>query len=84
MQRRRRAAYISAMAATTPESGAQFQVVVDGIVRTYRSDRGTAILAAQFLQLWNPGASIVITDLSDGSIDCFGGSAPGGASVAQN
>ncbi len=48
--------------------GAHFEIKVDGIVRTHRDVRETAIEAARFLQQRNPGAKIVITDLRDGSV----------------
>jgi hypothetical protein len=48
-------------------SGAQFEIKVDGVVRTHRDVRDTAMEAAQFLRLRNPGAKIVVTDLRDGS-----------------
>ncbi len=47
--------------------GAHFEIKVDGIVRTHRDVRDTAIEAARFLQQRNPNAKIVITDLRDGS-----------------
>jgi hypothetical protein len=47
--------------------GAQFEIKVDGVVRTHRDDRGTAIEAARLLQQRNPGAKIAVTDLRDGS-----------------
>lgn len=40
---------------------------MDGIVRTHRDFRETAIEAARFLQQRNPDAKIAITDLGDGS-----------------
>ena len=50
-----------------PASGAQFEIKVDGIVRTHRDFREAAVEAARFLQQRNPGAQIAITDLRDGS-----------------
>ena len=47
--------------------GAQFEISVDGVVRSHRDVRDAAIEAARFLQTRNPGAKIVITDLRDGS-----------------
>jgi hypothetical protein len=43
------------------------------VVRTHRDFRETAIEAARFLQQRVPAASIVITDLRDGSLVPFGG-----------
>ena len=48
-------------------TGAHFENNVDGMVRTHRDLRDTAIEAARFLQQRNPSARIVITDLRDGS-----------------
>jgi hypothetical protein len=42
-------------------------VKVDGVVRSHRDFRETAIEAARLLQQRNPNAKIVITDLRDGS-----------------
>jgi hypothetical protein len=47
--------------------GAIFEIKVDGVVRTHRVQRDTAIEAARFLQQRNPGAKIEIRDLRDGS-----------------
>jgi hypothetical protein len=52
---------------TTAASGAQFEIMVYGIVRTHRDFRETAVEAARFLQQRNPGAQIATTDLLDGS-----------------
>jgi len=48
-------------------NGAHYEIAVDGVVRTHRDARDTAIEAARFLQQRNPGARIVITDLRNGS-----------------
>jgi hypothetical protein len=47
--------------------GANFEIKVDGIVRTHRDERDTAIEAARSLQQRNPGAKVAITDLRDGA-----------------
>jgi hypothetical protein len=52
---------------TTAARGAHFEIKVDGMVRTHHDLRETAIDTARFLQQRNPGATIVITDLRDGS-----------------
>ena len=52
---------------TREASGAQFEIKVDGVVRTHRDFRETAIEAARSLQQRNPSAKIEITDLRDGS-----------------
>jgi hypothetical protein len=44
-----------------------FEIRIDGVVRTHRLQRNTAIEAAHYLQQRNPAAEIVITDLRDGS-----------------
>jgi hypothetical protein len=48
-------------------TGAQFEIKIGGIVRTHRDERDTAIEAARFLKQSTPAASVVITDLRDGS-----------------
>jgi RNase P/RNase MRP subunit POP5 len=60
---------------TTASRGAHFELKVDGIVRTHRDERDTAIEAARLLQQRIPGAKIVITDLRDGSVASFDRSA---------
>ena len=52
---------------TREASRAQFEITVDGIVRTHRDFRETAIEAARLLQQRIPAAKITITDLRDGS-----------------
>jgi hypothetical protein len=52
---------------TREASGAQFEIKIDGVVRTHRDFRDTAIEAARFLQQRNPGSKIEIRDLRDGS-----------------
>ncbi len=47
--------------------GAMFEIKVDGVPRSYRDVRETAIEAARFLQQRNPAAKIAVTDLRDGS-----------------
>jgi len=54
------------MALKSGVAGAQFEIAVDGAVRTHRDDRDIAIEAARFLHLRNLNATIVITDLRDG------------------
>ena len=48
--------------------GAYFEIRIDGMVRTHRDVRETAIEAARFLQIRNPGAKIAVTDLRDGAV----------------
>ncbi len=54
---------------TTP--GAHFEIKVDGVVRTHRDVRETAIEAPRFLQERQPGSKVVVTDLRDGSVVPF-------------
>ncbi len=54
---------------TTP--GAHFENKVDGVVRTHRDVRETAIEAPRFLQERQPGSKVVVTDLRDGSVVPF-------------
>jgi len=56
---------------TREASGGQFEIKVDGLVRTHRDFRETAIAAARLLQQRNPAAKILITDLRDGSAVSF-------------
>ena len=49
-------------------SGAHFEIKVDGIVRTHRDLRETAIEAARNLQRTTPGAKIAVTHLRDGTV----------------
>ncbi len=58
---------------TREATGTQFEIKVDGIVRSHRDVRDTAIEAARFLQQRNPNAKIVITDLRDGSVIAHNG-----------
>jgi bifunctional non-homologous end joining protein LigD len=50
---------------------AHFEIKVDGLVRTHRAFRETAIMAARLLRQRNPGAAILVTDLRDGSSVSF-------------
>ena len=52
---------------TAKTSGAHFEIKVDGIVRTHRDVRDTAVEAARLLQQRNPGAKIEVSDLRNGS-----------------
>ncbi len=55
--------------------GSMFEIKVDGVPRSYRDVRETAIEAARFLQQRNPGSKITITDMRDGSAVSFDRSA---------
>jgi hypothetical protein len=48
-------------------AGAHFEIRIDGVVRTHRDERNTAIEAARFLKKRQPGAKVLITDLRDDS-----------------
>ena len=48
-------------------TGADYEIKIDGVVRSHHDLREPAIEAARFLQTRNPGATIVITDLRGGS-----------------
>ena len=52
---------------TREASGTDFEIKVDGVPRSYRDVRETAIEAARFLQQRNPNARIAVADLRDGS-----------------
>jgi hypothetical protein len=52
---------------TREGSSAKFAIKLDGIVRTHRDFRETAVEAARFLQMLNPTAKVIVTDLRDGS-----------------
>ena len=56
------------MTSVNHPTGAQFEIKVDGLVRTHRDVRETAVEAAWFLQQRNPSAKIVVTDLREGSV----------------
>jgi hypothetical protein len=57
---------------TREASGGQFEIKVDGVVRSHRDFRETAIEAARFFQQRLPASKVVITDLRDGSVVPFG------------
>ncbi len=56
---------------TREATGAQFEIAVDGIVRSHRDFRETAIEAARFQQQRLPAAKITVTDLRDGAVVPF-------------
>jgi hypothetical protein len=55
------------MTSVNDPNGAHFEISVDGVPRSHRAVRETAIEAAQFLQQRNPGAKIAVGDLRDGA-----------------
>ena len=46
--------------------GAQFEISIDGVPRTYRDQRDIALLAAQNLKSRNPNSVIRLKDLKTG------------------
>ena len=55
------------MTSVNDPKGANFEIKVDGIVRTHRDVKENAIDAARELAKRNPGVEILVTDLRDGS-----------------
>ena len=47
-------------------TGAQFEISVDGVPRTYRDRKELALLAAQILRSRNPNSAIKLKDLQTG------------------
>ena len=47
-------------------TGAQFEISVDGVPRTYRDRKDLALLAAQTLKSRNPNCAIKLKDLQTG------------------
>ena len=47
-------------------TGAQFEVSIDGVPRTYRDRKDLALLAARFLKSRNPNSVIRLKDLKSG------------------
>jgi hypothetical protein len=47
-------------------TGAQFEISVDGVPRTYRDRKDLALLAAQILKSRNPNSAIKLKDLQTG------------------
>jgi hypothetical protein len=46
--------------------GAQFEISIDGMPRTYRDLKPIAIEAAEFLKRKHPHAAVVVKDLQSG------------------
>jgi hypothetical protein len=46
--------------------GARYEIIVDGIVRTYRDAPDIALEAANVLKACNPHAKVIVRDLSTG------------------
>ena len=47
-------------------SGAQFEISIDGVPRTYRDRKDLALLAAQILKSKNPNSVVKLKDLQTG------------------
>ena len=47
-------------------TGAQFEISIDGVPRTYRDQKDLALLAAQILKSRNPNGVVRLKDLKTG------------------
>ena len=47
-------------------TGAQFEISIDGVPRTYRDQKDLALLAAQILKSRNPNGVVSLKDLRTG------------------
>jgi hypothetical protein len=47
-------------------TGAQFEISIDGVPRTYRDRKDLALLAAQILKSRNPNSVVKLKDLQTG------------------
>ena len=47
-------------------TGAQFEISIDGVPRTYRDRKDLALLAAQILKYRNPNSVVKLKDLQTG------------------
>jgi hypothetical protein len=47
-------------------TGAQFEISIDGVPRTYRDQKDLALLAAQILKSRNPNSVVRLKDLKTG------------------
>lgn len=47
-------------------TGAQFEISIDGVPRTYRDQKELALLAAQILKFKNPHSAVRLKDLKPG------------------
>ena len=48
-------------------TGAQFEISIDGVPRTYRDQKELALLAAQILKSRNPNSAVKVKDLKSGA-----------------
>jgi hypothetical protein len=51
---------------STAMTGAQFEISIDGVPRTYRDRKELALLAAQILKSRNPNSVVKVKDLKTG------------------
>jgi hypothetical protein len=51
-----------------PQTGANFEIAVDGVPRSYRVYKQIAIDSARFLTTKNPGAKLTVRDLTTGEV----------------
>lgn len=63
-------------------SGAHFEIKMDGVVRSYRDIRETAVEAARFLQQRSPIAKIAVTDRRVSALNALTGIATASSVVA--
>jgi hypothetical protein len=49
-----------------PNHGAQFEIFIDGVPRTYRDRKELAMQAAEYLKSRNPHSVVEIKDLQSG------------------
>ena len=49
-----------------PNTGAQFEISVAGVPRSYRDVRGMALEGAEFLKATNPRDEVAVRDLETG------------------
>ena len=47
-------------------TGAQFEISIDGVPRTYRNQKDIALQSAQFLKTRNPNSVVKLKDLKTG------------------
>ncbi len=55
----------------TTATASRYEIAVDGVPRTMRDLRETAVEAARYLKVRNPASKITVTDLRDGSVVPF-------------
>jgi len=48
--------------------GANFEIAIDGVPRSYRFNRQIAIDSARFLTTKNPGSEVTVRDLKTGEV----------------